>query len=357
MPLKLFTSREQQRGTPPGTLVVPTDHGKTAGPPRLTVMAYHGAELRETQVVDLAAMLAALPTDPGVTWLNVDGIGDIATLTAIGEALHLHPLTMEDVLTPDQRPKMDLGEGYLYLVVKMLSLSPEGRLDSEQVSFVLGKQYLITFQEREGDVFGIIRERLRRRQGRVRQAGADYLAYALLDAIVDHYFLVLEHYSEKLEELDEQVMVNSGAATLHAVHQLKRELAGIRRVAWPLRDLIAGLERSDSPLLHRSTRPYVRDLYDNVVHIIDTIEIFREMASGLLDVHLSVISNRMNEVMKVLTLITTIFIPVTFLASIYGMNFSNMPAQTWTHGYLVIYGAMALTIVGMLTWFRLRKWL
>ena len=354
---KIFTSREQHMGLPPGSLVAPTGNGHNAAPPKLTVMAYSDTELREEVVTDTAATLAQMASWPGITWLNVDGLGDLALLEAIGNNFHLHPLTLEDVLTPDQRPKMDPCEGYLFVVVTMLSLSAEGSLQSEQVSMVLGKQHLVTFQQREGDVFGLIRTRLRNHKGRIRQAGADYLMYALLDAIVDHYYLVLEHYSEQLDAIDERVMTHSGPETLQSIHRLKQELAGVRRAAWPLRDLVAGIERSESPLIQRATRPYMRDLYDNVVHIIDSIEIFREMASGLLDVHLSAVSNRMNEIMKVLTLIATLFMPLTFIAGLYGMNFHYMPELSWRCGYFLVLGVMALTTIGMLVFFRRRRWL
>jgi magnesium transporter len=355
---KIFTSRGQHMGLPPGSLVaLPDKTGHTAVPPKLTVMAYSDTELREEVVTDPAAALAQMASWHGITWLNVDGLGDLALLETIGKALTLHPLTLEDILTPDQRPKIDPCEGYLFVVVTMLSLSAKGTLQSEQVSMVLGKQHVVTFQQREGDVFGPIRTRLRNHQGRIRQAGADYLMYALLDAIIDHYYLVLEHYSDHLDTIDERVMTHSGPETLQSIHRLKQELAGVRRAAWPLRDLIAGIERSDSPLIHKTTRPYVRDLYDNIVHIIDTIEIFREMASGLLDVHLSVVSNRMNEIMKVLTLIATLFMPLTFIAGLYGMNFHYMPELSWHSGYFLVLGVMALTTIGMLTFFRRHRWL
>jgi len=355
---ELFSSREQQAGMPPGTLIVPSEASGEKLPVQISLIAYDRTELREEKVANLADTLGRISAAAsGVHWLNLDGLNDVAALQTIGEALQLHPLTLEDVLTLDQRPKLDLNEGYLYLVVKMLSLNADGELVSEQVSMVLGARFLITFQERPGDVFELIRNRLRRGQGRIRQAGADYLCYALLDAIVDHYFLVLERYSGRIEELDEQVLVEGGAEILQSIHRLKRELAGIRRAAWPLRDLVASLDRSDSKLLQRSTRPYLRDLYDNVVHIIDAIEILREMSGGLLDLHLSALSNRMNAVMKMLTLITTIFIPATFIAGIYGMNFKHMPELEWRYGYFGALGLMGLIMTVMLVVFRRHKWL
>lgn len=344
-------------GMPPGALPAAAAPGSAASSSRLSLISYSEADLTEEPGIGAEAALAGIARKNGVCWLNIDGLGDVAMLAQVGQAMGLHPLTLEDVLTPDQRPKMDLCEGYIFLVLKMLSVGSDGALRGEQVSLVFDGHRVATFQQREGDVFGLIRERLRRKRGRVRQAGADYLAYALLDAVVDHYFLVLEHYSEQLEELDARVMTEGRPETLQAIHRLKRELAEVRRAAWPLRDLISGLERADTPLLHRSTRPYLRDLYDNAVHIIDTVEIFREMASGLLDVHLSVVGNRMNEIMKVLTLIATVFMPLTFVAGIYGMNFVHMPELAWRYGYAAALAVMAGVAVAMIAFFRSRHWL
>ncbi len=351
MMLGLFTSRTEHMGMPPGALPAAAAPGSAAGKSRLSLISYRESEFAEEPGIGAEAALAGIARQEGVCWLNIDGLGDVPMLAQVGQAMGLHPLTLEDVLTPDQRPKMDLCEGYIFLVLKMLSVGGDGALHSEQVSLVFDGHRVVTFQQHEGDVFGVIRERLRQKRGRVRQAGA------LLDAVVDHYFLVMEHYSEQFEELDARVMTEGRPETLQAIHRLKRELAEVRRAAWPLRDLISGLERADTPLLHRATRPYLRDLYDNAVHIIDTVEIFREMASGLLDVHLSVVGNRMNEIMKVLTLIATVFMPLTFIAGIYGMNFVHMPELAWRYGYAAALAVMAGVAVAMIAFFRRRHWL
>ncbi|MFC2174186.1 magnesium/cobalt transporter CorA [Acidobacteriota bacterium] len=259
---------------------------------------------------------------PSVTWINISGIHDVAIMQKLGEHYALHPLTLEDIVNTHHRPKMeDMGD-YVFVVIKMLYKGDEDdNLNAEQISIVFGKNYVITFQEAEGDVFECVRKRIKRTVPRVRFLGSDYLAYALMDAIVDNYFLVLEGVGEMVEGLEDELVQSPDPSDLENIHALKRELLFMRKAVWPLREIIGGLERLDSALIHDFTRPYMRDLYEHTIQVIDTVETFRDMVSGLLDIYLSSLSNKMNEIMKVLTIIATIFIPLGFLAGVYGMNF------------------------------------
>jgi magnesium transporter len=278
-------------------------------------------------------------------------------LERIGKHFGLHPLILEDILHTDQRPKMEDSENYLFIVTKMLSYDEENHLNVQQFSLVLGQNYIITFQERVGDVFEPVRERLRKGKGRIRKMPPDYLAYALIDAVVDHYFIVLERIAERVEEIEEELIRNPTPETLKTIHHLKRELIFLRKSVWPLRELIGALERGESSLVHEKTTIFLRDLYDHTIQVIDTVETLRDMVSGMLDVFLSSVSNRMNEVMKVLTIIATIFIPLTFIAGIYGMNFKFMPELEWHWGYPLVWSIMIVVGVVMLFYFKRRKWL
>jgi magnesium transporter len=265
---------------------------------------------------------------------------------------------LEDILNTDQRPKMeDYGE-YLYIVLRMLNYNDKSsEIESEQISLVLGPNFVFSFQEREGDTFNPIRDRIRNSKGRIRKMGADHLAYTLLDSIIDNYFIILEKLGEKIEFLEEEVITRPTPETLQTVHHLKREMIFLRKGVWPLREVISGLERGESSLIKESTRIYLRDVYDHTIQTIDTIETYRDMVSGMLDIYLSSISNRLNAVMKVLTIIATIFMPLTFLAGIYGMNFKYMPELEWRWGYPAVWFAVVLISVSMLIYFRKKRWL
>jgi magnesium transporter len=265
---------------------------------------------------------------------------------------------LEDIVNTEQRPKMEDFEGYLFVVLKMLSFDEQQRaIKIEQVSLVLGPNYVLTFQEREGDVFEPVRDRIRRAKGRIRKMGADYLAYALLDAIVDSYFAILEKIGDKIEELEEHLISQPDVQILQSIHHLKREMIYLRRSIWPLREVTSGMARNESILIKESTEIFLRDVYDHTIQVIDTIEAYRDMISGMLDTYLSSISNRMNEVMKVLTIFAAIFIPLTFIAGIYGMNFAYMPELGWKWGYFAVLTVMVSVAVCMLIYFRKRKWL
>jgi len=294
---------------------------------------------------------------PGVTWIDIDGVHQSDLLDSVGKHANLHPLVMEDIHNTYQRPKVEDYEDYLYIVLKMISWNEETKeVQAEQVSLILGKNYVISFKEDPGDIFDPVRLRLREGKGRIRKMGADYLAYALLDQVVDNYFLVLENLGEQIEDLEEELITNPDASTLQTIHHLKRELIYLRKSVWPLREAISSLERGESPLFQPETLVYLRDVYDHTIQVIDTIETFRDMVSGMLDIYLSSVSNRMNEVMKVLTIIATIFIPLTFIAGVYGMNFVNMPELQWRWGYFLIWGVMVAVAVGMVIYFKKRGW-
>jgi magnesium transporter len=294
----------------------------------------------------------------GTSWINIDGLHEISIIEKIGKHFNLHPLVLEDILNTDQRPKMDDHEEYIFLTLKMLTYNDEDhQLKMENISLILGSTFVITFQEVEGDIFAPVRERLRKGKGRIRKGGGDYLAYALIDAIVDHYFIVLEKIGDDVESLEEELLANPSPQTLHTIHKLKRELIFLRKSVWPLREVISALERGEVGLIQEKTTIFLRDVHDHTIQVIDTVETLRDMVSGMLDVYLSSLSNRMNEVMKVLTIIATIFIPLTFIAGIYGMNFKHMPELDWQWSYPLLWLLMVGVFISMLLFFRKKKWL
>jgi magnesium transporter len=327
-------------------------------PVTLTLIDYDEKNFTERQLGSVEESFV-FKDSKTVSWINVDGVHDIGVIEQIGKHFGLHLLILEDIVHVGQRPKMEEHDAHLYIVLKMLSYDPQIRaVESEQVSMVLGPNYLLTFQEHPGDVFEQIRQRIRIDKGRIRKMGSDYLAYALIDAIVDNYFQILEAFGEQIESLEESLLGNSGRDILHDIHRLKRELTLLRKSIWPLRELVAGLDRSETGIMKKETRIFVRDLYDHTIQIMDTIESYRDVASGLLDLYLSIVSNRMNAVMKVLTIIATIFIPLGFIAGVFGMNFENMPELKWHWAYPVGFWSLILLLgAGMFYLFRRNKWL
>ncbi len=292
-----------------------------------------------------------------VTWINVDGIHEAAVVEKMGQLFGIHPLIQEDILHAGQRPKLeDLGDHY-YIVIKMLESTEAPReVDWEQLSMIIGRNFLITFQEREGDIFDPVRQRIGQDQGRIRKAGPDYLAYALLDLVVDHYFVVLERLGDRIELLEDEMVDHPEPGILNKLNRVKRATLTMRRSVWPLREVISALQRGESGLIHESTKPYLKDIYDHTIQIVDTVETFRDLLSGMLEVYMSGLSNRMNEVMKVLTMISTIFIPLTFLVGVYGMNFDHMPELRWRYGYAATWIVMLVVAYGMVVYFRKKKW-
>ena len=352
---KLMKGRSKKAGLPPGTLI----HigARKTQEPKITIIDYDEATFqeRETKAIEECFLFKDKPT---VTWINVDGLHQSEILEKLGECYHFHPLVLEDILNTDQRPKMEEYGDYLYIVLKMLHDKGKGsQIEAEQVSLVLGPNYVFSFQESGGDVFDQIRERLRTGKGRLRKMGADYLAYTLVDAIVDYYFVILEKLGERIELLEEELVAHPRTETLKEIHTLKREMIFLRKAVWPLREVISSLQRGESPLVQKTTGIYLRDVYDHTIQVIDTIETFRDILSGVLDIYLSSVSNRLNSVMKVLTIIATVFMPLTFLAGVYGMNFKYMPELEWRWGYPVTWAVMAAIGVAMLVYFRKKKWL
>jgi magnesium transporter len=356
-------TRRPPPGSPPGTIST-----TAAEPPANMMLTAYGPdtidERRVESVADFAAVLTA-HRHP-VVWLDVDGVGDAATLQSLGAVLGLHRLTLADIANTTQRPKVEDYGAYIFVVMRApVKCADTNRVvECEQVSMVLGKGFAVSFQERHkpGDCFGGVRDRIRQAHGNIRSSGADYLMYALLDASIDGYFPLIEEIGEHLDGIEEQMMARLNPANVRRMHELRRELLTIRRAAWPLRDAVSSLHRDLSPLIADSTRIYLRDCYDHVVQIIDLVETSRELAAGLFDMQLSLASNRMNQVMKVLTIITTIFIPLSFVAGIYGMNFdtshpANMPETRFAYGYPLILSIMLAIALAMMWAFWHVGWL
>ncbi|PVX24247.1 MAG: magnesium and cobalt transport protein CorA [Candidatus Bathyarchaeum sp.] len=345
----------KKSGLPPGT---PVYVGKKKDEKvKVTCITYTTDHFEEQEVKSIDDCFP-LEDKSHITWINVDGVHKLDNIEQVGKQLQIHPLALEDIAHTGQRPKMEDYEDYLFIVLKMLQYNEETtETRTEQVSIILGSNYVVSFQENEGDVFGLIRERIRTDRGRTRKMGADYLAYALVDAIVDHYFMVLEKIGEQIEDIEDELVKNPTPEVLHTIHSLKRELIFLRKSVWPLREVISRLERWESALIDKSIDIYLRDVYDHTIQVIDALETFRDMLSGMLDIYLSSVSNRMNEVMKVLTIIATIFIPLTLIAGIYGMNFRYMPELDSTWGYPMVYVVMLAVSGVMLVYFRRKKWL
>ena len=353
---RFLKKRSKKAGLPPGTLVHIGE--RKTEELRISILDYDEAGYREREVKAIEECFV-FREKPSVTWINVEGIHQAEVIEKLGSCHGIHPLVLEDILNTDQRPKMeDYGE-YLYIVLKMLSYDDrKNRIDMEQVSLILGSNFVLSFQEgREGDVFDLVRDRIRNNKGRIRKTGADYLAYSLLDSVVDNYFVILEKLGERIERLEEALINHPETGTLREIHDLKREMIFLRRAVWPLREVLGGLERGASSLVQEATELYLRDVYDHTIQVIDTIETFREMLSGMLDIYLSSVSNRLNEVMKVLTIIATIFMPLTFIAGIYGMNFKYMPELEWPWGYPLVLLIMLGVGGTMVLYFRKKKWL
>jgi len=352
---KLIEKRSKKVGLPPGS---PVHIGeKRAGKVKITIIDYDKARFQEKEAKTIEECFP-FKDKPTITWINIDGIHQVDIIEKIGNHFDIHPLVLEDIANTGQRPKMDDFVSYIFVVLKMLYYDEkENETKAEQVSLILGPNFVISFQESEGDVFDPIRERIRSDRGRIRKMGAAYLAYALIDAIVDNYFIILEKIGEKIEDIEDELVTNPTPETLQAIHNLKREMIFLRKSVWPLREVISRLERWESSLIHKSMGIYLRDVYDHTIQVIDAIETFRDMLSGMLDIYLSSVSNRMNEVMKLLTIIATIFIPLTLIAGIYGMNFKYMPELGEPWGYPLVYFVMLVIGVLMVIYFRRKKWL
>jgi magnesium transporter len=353
--LELFRKTSKKVGLSPGSLVHIGE--KKVEKVRITVIDYDVDQFQEKEVETIEECFPFKDT-PTVTWINIDGLHEVQIIEKIGEHFAIHPLIQEDIVHTGQRPKMEDMESYIFVVARMLFYNDETReIESEQVSLILGPNYVISFQEKEGDIFDPVRERIRKGKGRIRRMKADYLAYALVDTLVDNYFIILENLGEKIEGMEDELVANPRPQTLQTIHILKREMIFLRKSVWPLREVISSLERGEPSLIDPSTEMYFRDVYDHTIQVMDTVETFRDMVSGMLDTYLSSLSNRMNEVMKVLTIIATIFIPLTFVAGIYGMNFEFMPELKWHWGYFAALGLMVVIFIGMVFYFKRKRWL
>lgn len=340
-----------KRGLPPGSLVhVGRQH---MAAPRLTILAYGPEGLEETDGAGVPGLEDLRRRHP-VVWVDLDGLHDVDLVAGLGRVFGVHPLVLEDVVQTGQRLKVEEYGDYVYVVVRMSRAKPDPEGQTEQLSLVLGQGWLLTFQEREGDVLDPVRQRLRN-GSRLRSAGADYLAYAVLDAVVDAWGEVVEGLEERLEDLDEESLPDR--EVFEALHDVRRTLAILRRATLPLRDVLAALQRVGPPLVQEGTQPFLRDVWDHALRVGEAVDTLRDRAGALQDHHLALAGHRMNEVMKVLTIIATLFIPLTFIVGIYGMNFQHMPELGWRWGYPAVLLLMAGLVAGMLAWFRRRGWL
>ena len=354
--LSRLKRRNLHAGAPPGTLAnTAPDEGQAAQPVQIRVCDFGPDTVRERAVE--VAEIAGLECPGPVTWIHTSGVHDAAALAAIGKRFGVHPLVLEDITHTDQRPKLEDYDGALYLVLRALTWDHERGAEDEQVSIVFRPGLVLTFDERSPDPFEAIRDRIRGGKGIVRKLGADYLVYTFVDVLIDKYFLVLERVGEHLESLERQVLDNPDAMTTGAVNAVRRDLLNLRRAVWPAREAISALQRQAKEIIQPATLPYLRDAYDHLVQVIETVEIYRDMAGHLLDIYLSSLSHRMNEAMRVLTVIATIFIPLTFISGVYGMNFKYMPELDSPWGYPGALALMALVAGGLLVYFRRRRWI
>jgi magnesium transporter len=348
-------------GAPPGTLEYVGR--KTDAKVVVTVLEYNEFDYSETRHTDVEAEMLNVRNGM-VRWINIDGVHNTQLVEKIGKIYNIHPLTLEDIVNTNQRPKFEEYENYLVNIMKMVyeeecAKKGEDIFVSEQLAIILmNKRTVISFQEADGgDVFDIIRNRIRQGKGRIRKAGADYLAYCLLDAVVDSYFTVLEHFGDEMERMEENLVGNPKQEMIRQLHNLKRQMIFIRKAVWPMRDMVNNIERSESELITPATMIYLRDAHDHIIRVIDTVETYRDLLSGMMDLYMTSVSNRMNEVMKTMTIITTIFVPLTFIVGVYGMNFEMMPELHTEYGYYVVWAIMIVIVSLLFIFFRIKKWL
>jgi len=356
--LKKDVKRRTKPGSAPGTFLADPD----ARPTTITIMGFGPESYDEVQNASLNDIAPVQDRFP-VTWIDVTGLGNLDTISELGRLFSFHPLMLEDIVNTHQRAKTEDYTDKLFMVVRMVTCSDGPQIESEQVSIILGPNYVITFQERVGDCFEAVRNRVRKEQTRMRNSGADYLAYALIDAVVDGYFPVMERMGDRIEQLEDQIILRPEASAIENLHNMKHELLAMRRAIWPHREMINSLLRQENGLISPATEIYLRDCHDHAIQVMDILETYREISSSMVDIYLSSLSNRMNEIMKVLTIIATIFIPLSFVASLYGMNFDteispwNMPELKWAFGYPAAVSVMAAIAGGLLYYFRRKGWL
>jgi magnesium transporter len=351
----IFQIGAKEIGLPPGSLIH-VGEIKTENPVISTVN--YGPDFFEARTDLNVEETTKFKETPIVCWINLSGIHDITILKQIGQSFDIHPLALEDILNTQHRPKLEEFDDYCLIILKMLTFNDETQtINVEQISMLLKQQYLLSFQEYDGNIFDGVKGRLERSNGRIRQRGPAYLAYALLDSVVDSYFHILEKIGDKLVILEERLINNQDRAILAEIHHYKKELMSIRKAIWPLSEVVNALYKNESPLIGEDTQVFLRDVYDHTIQALDTVEIFRDTITGLQDLYMSSVSNRMNEIMKVLTIIASIFIPLTFIAGIYGMNFEYIPELKWRWGYFAVWGLMIGCVAGMVTYFRNKRWL
>jgi magnesium transporter len=323
----------------------------------ISIIHYDEQSFEEEKDV-LAAACEPYTTCTGVTWINVDSLSDQALIKSIGEYFDLHELTLEDIANTGHRVKYEDFGSYVLIILKMLTYSSTDKsIDTEQLSLILGPNFVLTFQEKPGDFFDVLRQEIRKGDPAIRKMGSDYLACRVIDITVDNYFNVVEEFGEEIEDCEEQLITNPDKKTLNSIHNIKKEMMHLRRHVWPVREIVSDLGKRESPLIKAETAAYFRDVYDRVFEAMDLIETTREMVSGLMDIYLSSMSNRTNDIMKVLTLVATIFIPLTFIVGLYGMNFDYMPELREKWGYPAILIFMLAVALGMLAYFRRKKWI
>ncbi len=348
--------RKSKLGLAPGSLIF-TGQQKMAQVD-ITVLNYSDERCEETKPKNITEVISLIKSFQGVVWINIDGLHDEKSIEEICTYLDIHKLSMEDILSVNQRPKLEEYPDYIQAFIKMISINPaDETVEYEQISFILKGNILVTFQEKTRDIFDSVRKRIKDSKGFIRKKGADYLLYALLDLIVDHYFAIVDNFSEKLEDLETELLENPDKNALTRLHLLRRETLLLRRTIYPIREMIGRFEKLEEPHISGNIKVFARDLYDHTIIVLENIEVLRDMTSGLLDLYMNTVSNKMNEIMKVLTIMSTIFIPLTFIAGVYGMNFSNMPELGYRYGYFAILGIMAIVFTGMVIFLKRRKWL
>ena len=348
-------SRRIRPGSSPGTVVFVGE--QRLAKVQIDVIHYDGDGWSEELDVSVRSCADVVRQD-SITWMNVSGVHDVDLVERLGACFGLHPMTLEDIANTTQRPKVEEFPGYVFMVLKMIAFNEEAKtIDIEHVSVILGDHFVISFLEDDGDVFDGVRDRIRSSSGRIRWMKADYLAYSLMDAVVDHYFLAVERMGDIIEEVDDRLLEDPHPGDIKEIHGLKRSILSLRKAVWPIREEVAMICKSESSLLSADCRVFWRDLYDHCIQIIDLVETHRDILGGMHDTYLSILSHRMNEVMKVLTIISTIFIPLTFIAGVYGMNFKEMPELEWRGGYYSVWGVMIVIGISLYLYFRRKQWL
>ncbi|MEX1192564.1 MAG: magnesium/cobalt transporter CorA [Brumimicrobium sp.] len=347
-------TKKSKLGLAPGSLIF-TGEQKMDNV-EIEIIQFNETSIENKSFENIEGALKFAKSNDQISWLNIDGLHDVEIVEKVMQHHNLHRLSGEDILSIGQRPKLDEYANYIHVVLRMFMLN-NNEIEDEQITFILTDKCLITFQEKTGDVFNFVRKRLFEGKGQIRSRGADYLMYAIIDSVVDHYFVILEHFGDKIEDLEIELLEHPTNEVLKKLHLLRREALQLRRTVYPLREVVNRLEKQESNLIQPETKLFIRDLYDHTIQVIETIEVFRDSASGLLDLYMNSVSNKMNEIMKLLTIISTIFIPLTFIAGVYGMNFENMPELGYRYGYGIAMLVMFVLAVVMIIFFKRKKWL